>query len=125
MVKKNQAKSKQYPETEILLFENYLLSSSALSSKSNRSYSKKCGKKQVCVFAYFSEVIWLIRTKLKKRNRSHRFNINRPSSRHGLAYAKYKKYLGIMMFICIKQHPTNTWGSVYEKVKELKKLCYL
>ena len=55
--KKNQAKAKQYPETEILLFENYLLSSSTLSAKSNRSYSKKCGKKEVCLFAYFNEII--------------------------------------------------------------------
>ena len=32
---KNQAKAKQHPEGEVLLFENYSLSSSALSSKSN------------------------------------------------------------------------------------------
>ena len=36
---KNQAKDKQ-EEAKLLLFENYLLSSSALSSKINRSYSK-------------------------------------------------------------------------------------
>ena len=39
---KNQAKAKQHPEAELLLFENYLLSSSKLSSKNNRRYSKKC-----------------------------------------------------------------------------------
>ena len=38
---KNQANAKQHPETELLVFENYSLSSFALSSKSNRTYSKK------------------------------------------------------------------------------------
>ena len=44
---KNQAKAKQHPEAELLLFENYSLSSSTLSSKYNRGYSKKCTKRQV------------------------------------------------------------------------------
>ena len=35
---KNQAKSKQQPEAELLLFESYLLSFSTLSSKSNKRY---------------------------------------------------------------------------------------
>ena len=37
---KNQANAKQHPEAEILLFENYSHFSS-LSSKSNKTYSKK------------------------------------------------------------------------------------
>ena len=40
---KNEAKAKQHPETELLLFENYSLFSSTLSSKT------KC-KKQVRLF---------------------------------------------------------------------------
>ena len=56
--------------------------------------------------------------KEKKKNRSHRCDIKRPTSRHGLTYTKYKKCLSMMILICIKQHPTNTWGSIYEKVKE-------
>ena len=44
---KNQAKAKQPTEAEFLLFENYSLSSSALSSKNNEHvYSKKCAKKK-------------------------------------------------------------------------------
>ena len=39
---KNQAKSKQHPEAELFLPENYALCSSTLSSKYNRRYSKKC-----------------------------------------------------------------------------------
>ena len=38
---KNQAYAKQHPEAELWLFENYSHSSSTLSSKNNRTYSKK------------------------------------------------------------------------------------
>ena len=31
---------------------------------------------------------------------------------------KPEKGLSMMMLICIKQHSTNTWCSMYEKVKE-------
>ena len=48
---KNQAKAKQHTEAEFLLFENYSLSSSMLSSKTNIRYSKKnCKKTSVSVF---------------------------------------------------------------------------
>ena len=51
---KNQAKAKQHPEAELLLFENYWLSSPTLSSKNNRRYFKNCTKaKCTC----FNEVI--------------------------------------------------------------------
>ena len=54
--KKKEAKAKQHPETEILLLEHYLLSSSfflhssMLSSKYYRTYCKKSAKKQVFLF---------------------------------------------------------------------------
>ena len=51
---KNQAKTKQHPEVELLLFENYLLSSSTLSYKNNKRYSEKCTKSKG---VYFDEVI--------------------------------------------------------------------
>ena len=38
---KNQANAKQHPEAELLLYENYSHSSSTISSKINRGYSKK------------------------------------------------------------------------------------
>ena len=41
---KNQANAKQHSEAKLLLFENYTHSSSTLSSKNNRTYSKKNGK---------------------------------------------------------------------------------
>ena len=37
----NQVKAKQHPKAELLLFENYLLSSSKLSSRNDMTYSKK------------------------------------------------------------------------------------
>ena len=42
--------TKQHPKTEILLFENYLLSLFTLSSKNNGRYSKKMYKKPVRLF---------------------------------------------------------------------------
>ena len=51
------------------------------------------------------------------KNRSHRYDINRPSPRHGHKYTKYKMCLIIMMVIGIKQRLNNTWSSIHEKVK--------
>ena len=59
-----------------------------------------------------------------KKSRSHRYNINRASSKYGHKYSKYKKCLSMMMFICIKQHLSNIWSSIHEKVK-LKKERWL
>ena len=38
---KNQANTKQHPEAELLLIENYSHSSSTLSNKNNMTYSEK------------------------------------------------------------------------------------
>ena len=48
---KNQAHVKQHPEAELWLFENYSHSLSTLSSKNNRTYSKKYAKEQVCLYS--------------------------------------------------------------------------
>ena len=45
--------------------------------------------------------------RLKMKNRFHRQEINRPRSRYGHKYTKYKICLSIMMAICIKQHLSN------------------
>ena len=47
-----------------------------------------------------------VKMKMKMKNRSHRQDINRPTSRHGHKYSKYKKCLG-MMPIFIKQYLIN------------------
>ena len=48
-----------------------------------------------------------IKTRLKMKNRSERYGINCPRSRHGEKYTKYKMCLTIMMVICIKQQLSN------------------
>ena len=45
--------NKQHPDAKLLLSENYLLSL----FKNNIAYSKKCTKKQLCLFVYFNEII--------------------------------------------------------------------
>ena len=45
--------------------------------------------------------------KTKMKNISHRYCINRPKGRHGHKYTKDKKYLRMIMLICIKQHLSN------------------
>ena len=57
-----------------LLFKNYSYSLSMLSSKNNGTYSKKQAKEQICIH----EIIWLIITEIKMKNRSHRYDIYKP-----------------------------------------------
>ena len=52
------------------------------------------------------------------KNRSHKYNISRPRSRHGHKYSECKKCLSIMMLICIKQHLSDIWSSAHEKIKD-------
>ena len=64
---------------------------------------------------------------------THKYDINRPRSRHEHKYSKCKKFLSMMMLICIKQHLSNIWSSIHEKlgntetelnkIKILKKAC--
>ena len=44
------AKAQVHPEAELLLFENYSLSSPTLSSKNSRTYSKRCAKKKKILY---------------------------------------------------------------------------
>ena len=43
----------------------------------------------------------------KKKNRWHRYDKNRPKSRYGHKYSKYKTCLIMIMFICTKQQLCN------------------
>ena len=125
---KNQAKAKQHAETEILLIEKYSLSSFTLSSKHNSGYSKKMYKKQVCLFKW-GYIITEMKMSLKMKNRSHRYDINGPRTIRGHSYTRHKMCLNIMVVICIKQHLSNIWSSIHEKVNqqqgwvENKKVC--
>ena len=59
-----------------------------------------------------------MKMRLKRKNRSHRYDISRTSARHGHKYPKYKMCRSIMMVICIKQHLSNILRSINEKVKQ-------
>ena len=52
------------------------------------------------------------------KNRIHRYDINRPRPRHGYKYTKYRISFSMMMVICIKQHLSNIWSSIYDKIKQ-------
>ena len=73
-----------------------------------------------------------MKTKMTMKNRSLKCNINRPRTRLGHKYSKYKKCLSVLILICIKQHLSNIWSWIYGKVKQhwvekkallIKKLC--
>ena len=55
--------------------------------------------------------------KMKMKNGSQRFDINKPWPRHGHKYTKYKGCLSMIMFTCTKQQLSNIWSSIPEKVK--------
>ena len=60
-----------------------------------------------------------MKMKMKTRNKSNRYDINRPRSRQGHKYiSKYNKCLSMMMLLCIKQHLSNIWSWIYENVKQ-------
>ena len=67
----------------------------------------------------------------KMKNWSHRYDVNRPMSRHGHKYREYRKCLSMMMLVCIKQHLSNIWRSIHEKLRNteaellVRKACRL
>ena len=48
-----------------------------------------------------------MKMRLKNKNTSHRYDINRTRAKHGHKYAECKMYLRVMMVMCNKQHLTN------------------
>ena len=55
---------------------------------------------------------------MKMKSISHRHDMNRPRSRNEQKYSKYKKCLHMMMLKYVKQHLSNIWSSIHEKVKQ-------
>ena len=51
---------------------------------------------------------------MKIKNRSYRYDINKPRYRH--KYSKQKKCLIKMLLICIKQHPSNIEAQFMKKL---------
>ena len=113
----NQANAKQHSEAELLLFEIIDILHQRYHPRIIGHILKyKQNNKCVCI----NEIIRLIivKMKLKMKNRSHRYDVNRYRPIHGHKYNKYKKYLSMMMLICIMQHLSNICGSSYDKVKQ-------
>ena len=55
----------------------------------------------------------------QNEKRSHRYDINSFRSKHGYKYSKYIRRLSMMMIlISIKQHLSNIWSWIHEKVKQ-------
>ena len=48
-----------------------------------------------------------MKTRLKKKNTSHKYDITRLRPRHGHEYTKCKICLNIIMAVCVKQHLSN------------------
>ena len=63
--------------------------------------------------------------KMKMNKGSQINNVNRSRPRHEHRASKYKKCLGMKMLTCIKQHLSNVWSPIHEKLNntaaELKK----
>ena len=54
-----------------------------------------------------TDKLMTMKMRLKTKNRSNRYDINRPRDRLGHKYTKYEMYLSKMMVIFIKQHLSN------------------
>ena len=59
-----------------------------------------------------------MKMRLKMKNKSQRYDINRPKSKHGCKYTKYEMYLVIIMVICIKQHIVLFEAQFMEKLSD-------
>ena len=81
-----------------MLFESYSPSSSTLSSNNNRTYLRN-KRKDKCVCIHEITRLIIMKMERKKKNRSHRYDINRPRFRHGHKYRKYKKCPIMVMLI--------------------------
>ena len=72
--------------------------------------------KHVFIHEIMQSVIMKMKTKMKIDSREN--GINRPKYRHGHKYSTHMKRISMMMLICIKQHLSNIWSSVYDNVKQ-------
>ena len=100
------------------LFEIYSHFSSMFLSKNIKIYSKKQAKEQLRSCSHEIVRLIIIKTIMEIKNTSYRYDINRPRSRHGHKYSKYKNCLSMMIFIGIKQHLWKIWSSIHEKVEQ-------
>ena len=69
---------------------------------------------------FTNEITRIIIMKMKGNieSRSHRCDINRTKSRCGRKHCKYEKCRSMMVLICFKQHLSNIWSSIHDKIKQ-------
>ena len=72
--------------------------------------------KHLCIQEIMQLIIMKMKTKMKLD--SCKWGINRPRCRHEHKCSKYMKRLSMMKLICIKEHLSNIWSSVYKNVKQ-------
>ena len=70
-------------------------------------------KKEKSMFVCIHEIIWLIivKMKIKMKNRSHRYHINSPRSRHIVNIRSVSVWWCLYVL-------SNIWSSIHEKVKQ-------
>ena len=79
----------QHPDAELCYLKIIrFLHLRQLPSKNNKTYSKKSTKTSVCLKDVIS--LMTMKMRLKMKNRSHRYDINRPTPRYGNKHTKYK-----------------------------------
>ena len=112
---KNQAYAKQHPEPELCYLKIiHILHPSYQPKIVGHILKNKQNNKYVCIY----EIIRLIIMKMKMKNRSHRYNINRFRSTIWHKCSKYKKSLSMMMLTYIKQYLSNICSSHHERTKQ-------
>ena len=102
----------------IFAMENYSHSSCTLlpkNKKLEKNFLKILKNKQKNKFFSIHEIMRLImiKMKMKMKNGSPRYNINRPRSRYGYKCIEYKKCLSMMMVICIEQPLSSISSSIH------------
>ena len=81
-------------------------------------HSLKNKEKNRCVCIHEIIHLMIMKMNIKKKNWSHRYDINRPRSRQEHKYSKHKKYLRMVIITCVKQHLSNIRSSIHEKVRQ-------
>ena len=56
--------------------------------------------------------------KMKMKNSSHRYDIIKPKPKHGHKYANGIISVSVWWCLYVKQHLSNIWRSIHEKVKQ-------
>ena len=83
-------------------------------------YILKNKQKNKCFCIHEIIPLIIIKMKMKMENRSHWYDIDKPRSRNKHNYSKYKNRLTMIVLICIKQHLSNIWSSITNKLSNIE-----